>query len=68
MTQNNTSSCNISSINRLLQDAQGRCYELLSPTQVLTGQEKQQQQQQQQQPDKDYSHQRKKKSRGNRKE
>ncbi|CAF1484697.1 unnamed protein product, partial [Rotaria sordida] len=46
-------STNISNLKTPSQDAQGRWYETLSPTQVLTGQQQQQQQQQPQEHDKE---------------
>ena len=65
MTQTNTNTIHISNVNSPLEDTQGHRCKLLSPTPVLTGEEKQQQQKQL---DEDYSQPRKKKSRGNRKE
>ena len=62
MSQDNTSSYNVRGRNGLSQDAQGRRYELLSPTQILTRQEEQQQSSE------DYNRHKKKKCRGNRKE
>ncbi|CAF1384354.1 unnamed protein product [Rotaria sordida] len=56
-------STNILNLKIPSQDAQGRWYETLSPTQVLTGQQQQQQQQQLQEHDKEKK---KKKCRGNR--
>ena len=64
MSENNTRSYHVRGWNGLSQDAQGRWYELLSPTQVLTEQEEQQQQQSSE----DYNRHKKKKCRGNRKE
>ncbi|CAF4271700.1 unnamed protein product, partial [Rotaria sordida] len=49
------------------QDAQGRWYETLSPTQVLTDQQQQQQQQQPVKPQNDEQMKQKKKCRGNKK-
>ena len=62
-TYNNASSYNVRGRNGLSQDTQGRWYELLSPIQILTGQEEQQQQSSE-----DYNRHKKKKCRGNRKE
>ena len=63
----NTNTIHISNVNSPLEDTQGHRCELLSPTPVLTGEEKQQQQKQQQSSE-DYNRHKRKKCRGNRKE
>ena len=59
----NTNTIHVSNVHNLQEGTRGHRCELLSPTQILTGQEEQQQQSSE-----DYNRHKKKKCRGNRKE